>query len=279
MAFLTDILWRSKVTRVSLVLFWLGLSSVSAQQIGELVQSVEIRQPASISMDRKGKIYIADEEGNINRYDPSGNFELNYSPQKIGQIHLMEGWFSIRLFAFYRDYQEYLFLDRFLTPSPVYSIPQELVGFARVATLGNDDNIWIVDDSDISLKKLDKNVQFLIYNIQLNNVLKDEDHDINFIREYQNQLFINNSKEGLMVFDNLGNYKYQIPETGLEYLSFRGDELIYLKSGQLFLYDIYSQKKRSIEITSDTPYVYALSSDDFLYLIAEDKMDVFKFSP
>jgi len=231
----------------------------------------------STSLDRKGNVYIADEEGNINRYTSEGMLDLNYSPSKIGKVDVLEGWFSLRLFAFYRDYQEYLFLDRFLTPSPVYNIPRELIGFARVATLGNDDNLWIVDDTDISLKKLDTNTPFLIYNIQLNNILEQEDHNINFIREYQNQLFINNSEEGIMVFDNLGNYKFKIPLKGLEFFSFIKDELVSLSEGSLVLTNIYSQKKRSIEIESDTPYKFALISNNRLFLISEDQMDIFSY--
>jgi len=262
----------------SLVFF--SIPSIGNSQITDyhLIRTVPIRNPVSVSLDRNHHIYISDLDGNINKFNSVGDLLLNYSPQKIGKISLLEGWFSVRVFAFYQDYQEFLYLDRFLTPTPVYTITQDLVGFARVATLGNDDNIWILDDSDISLKKLDKNVQFLILNVQLNTVLKDPDHDINFMREYQNQLFINNANEGIMVFDNLGNYKYLIHEPGLKYFNFLNDEIYYYLDSTVIFHHLYTQKKRSIEVHSSIPYLFALIVDEKLLFVGEQKLDIFQLN-
>jgi hypothetical protein len=240
-----------------------------------LVHTIPISYPTSVSVDRKGDFYIADREGNINKYNTEGEHLLNYSPQKIGEISLLESWFAIRSFAFYRDYQEYLFLDRFLVPSPVYTLPEDLIGFARIATVAIDDNIWIVDDADMSLKKLDRANQFLLLNFPLIPVINDPDHGINYIREYQNQLFINNEKEGIMVFDNLGNYKFTIQEKGLNFFSFADDEVCFLREGELVFINIYDRKKRSVRLISDTAYLFCLAINNRIILIARNHAEIY----
>lgn len=119
-------------------------------------------------------------------------------------------------------------MDRFLRAAEPYQLSSNEIGFGRTGTLSNDDNVWIVDDSDYSLKKIDVRRRTLSQNNNFSFLLPDQDTQLNFIREYKNLLYLNDWNSGILVFDNLGNYLNKIPIPGLEYYNFWEDELYYL---------------------------------------------------
>src|SRR4051812_22990298 len=167
-------------TRI-LYAFWVGLflfgsHYIKGQQALRFLDSVQTIGLDKASMDTYGQLYVTDTKGNINKYDSTGRFLLNYSPQKVGNITLLEASNTIRIFVFYRDFQEYTILERFLGPMPNNSINPEEVGFARLATLGSDYNLWIMDDTDFALKKYDRQFNKVLYKTPLELLLDLKDY-------------------------------------------------------------------------------------------------------
>lgn len=243
----------------------------------ELVKEVKTSHPVCVSADRNGRIFISDEKGNINQYDANGNFLLNYSPPKVGRISLLESWKTVQIFAFYRDLQQYTLLDRFLNPLSQNRIDEDKLGFARVATLAADDNLWVFDEVDFSLKKYGLRNQTVLINAPLNLVLDAKDYDINFMREYQNALFINDRNSGILVFDNLGNYRKKLPFEGLTYFGMLNDELYFLVNNQVHFFHLYNFTERTVPLPVERKPLQVLVLEDRLVLFEESGMAIYRF--
>jgi hypothetical protein len=252
-----------------------GSLNLIYSQVPELLHSINISQPESVSIDRFNNIYITDTRGEIIQYDLKGKVLQKYSPLKPVKITSLEAWQAIKIFVFSRDLQQIIFMDRFLTPSPVIKLQDLSVGFIRTATISVDNNFWLVDDSDLSLKKYDVLQQKLIINTPLNLMLTSASFDINFAREYQNHLFINDKKNGILMFDVLGNYLKTLPVKNLNYFNFFNDELYFLDEGKVTFYNFYKLQEKNIDIPSH-PYRFVLKTVKNLILISNTKLDVYK---
>jgi hypothetical protein len=241
--------------------------------------SVPIKAPIAISTDRQGNIYVADTKGSLNKYEQNGRPIVHFSPQKLAVPSLVEAWFGLQTFIFYRDFQEYTLLDRFLNPTPNYRFPEEMVGFARMATLAPDNNLWIFDDSDFSLKKFNPRQNNLISKNPLDLLLNLRNYDITYMREYQNNLYVSDKNSGILVFDNLGNYRKKLPFSGLDTFGFADDELFYLKDGQLHFFNLYSFAERAIELPPLRGIRFAFVNAGQVVVLDASQMHFFSVQP
>jgi len=252
------------------------LPFLQAQDTLIFVKSVPAIGLDKVSQDNYGHLYISDKKGNINKYDSTGKFLMNYSPQKLGMVTLLEAFNTIKIFVFYRDFQEYLMLERFLGPMPYLPLKEEQIGFARLATLANDYNLWVIDETDFSLKKYDRQFNKVLYKTALDLILDARDYDITFLREYQNNLYINDRYSGILVFDVFGSYKKKIPFKGLDFFAFHEDEMYYLQNDTIQFFHLYLLSNRSIALPLKAKYVKVLVYNRKLYAIRPDGIDIYQ---
>lgn len=260
---------------IYLLLFLLSISSF-CQQL-ELVSEVAIATPTSVSLDRYNHIFVADAKGNVTQYDENGKSLLRFSPSRVSGISLIEAWKSVQLFVFYRDFQQYTFLDRFLSPLQQSTMDENVVGFARIATVSSDDNLWIFDDTDFSLKKYDLQSQSITIHSPLGLVLDTKDYDITFMREYQNMLLISDRNTGILVFDNLGNYKKKLPFKGLAFFGLLNEELYFTDESQVRFFHLYNLTERTIALPkASASALRVLAFDDKLALLYKEKLVIYR---
>ena len=118
-----------------------------------LVKSLNIEEPTEVSLDRGGNIYYATFHGDIIRLDPQLENELIFSPINPNTTTILEAWQGLRIFSFHKDLQQYRLINRNLSLHEDYEFPRSFVGFAEVATTSYDNNVWLFDQTDFSLKK------------------------------------------------------------------------------------------------------------------------------
>lgn len=249
-------------------LLWLMAESLVAQPLA----TAKVDQPATPSLDRYGNLYLSDQAGNIHKYDPQGQFLLNFSPPRPGAIALLESWNTVKILVFYKVFQRFMIMDRFLTQVPYFDFDPMSVGFARVATLAADENVWLMDDGDFSLKKFNPRLKKLENSTPLDLVLDAREYDVRFAREYQNQLYLADYRSGILVFDNLGSYRKKIALDSVDYFSFLGDELYTFKGNQLSFFHLYSFEERKINLPQER-VKYALITDQKLILCYPDRVE------
>ena len=231
---------------------------------------------SSISIDQDGYVFTVHKRGTLTKWDLTGFPLLTFSPSKLGSVTLLEAWQGLRTFLFYRDFQEFVLLDRFLTPSSNYDFPSLGTGYVQLATLGIDNNLWVIDINDLSLKKIDLLLKSLISNTSLEFLIKPDLYEINFMREYQNLLFINDGITGIMVFDNFGNYLRPIEVSGLTQLGFFGNEVYFLKNQELNFIDIYNLEGRTIDLSELGELELVLYYDQYLTIYSGSKLKFYK---
>ena len=266
---------RIKILTFS-VLLCLAIFHVAAQQpLPRWLKSIPVSQPSALSKDRKDNIYIANDAGDVLQFDINGNRINTYSPDKPGVVTLIEAWAALRILIFYQDFQEYLFLDRFLNASPYYQIDHENVGFSSLLTLAEDNNLWLIDNENLNLVKFDITTNQVLINTSLNNYILMEGNDLNFIRAYQQQVFINDAGNGILVFDNFGNYVKKLPVKGLDYFNFHQDELYYVYGDAIHFINLYSLRERTIPLGAEKQYHSVLLIDNKAFLAGENTIDIF----
>ncbi|WP_266204124.1 hypothetical protein [Pontibacter kalidii] len=238
--------------------------------------SLSTGSATTISQDRNGNIYLLDERLNLLRLNPAGKPMDTYSPPSRGRISSIHAWNPMKIVLFYEGSQEITLLDRFLRPistSGLLDLPYE--GTAKVAAPAGDLGYWLFDETSLTLSKLSSAMRQITVETPLNLLLNREAFDVRQLREYQNQVYLLDFNSGILVFDNLGNYKNQLPYTGLHHIGFRNNELYFVREGKLYFHDLYTRHERVLELPLQKAYVSALVGDKHLYLFTKDTLEVY----
>lgn len=197
-----------------------------------------------ISLTRQGNVLASDLESNLYLFDSTGKLLYQYSPRRPAKIHLLEGWNGLRPFAFYRDFQEFVLLDRFLSADNTTPLDPEKTGYARLVAPGNDGNLWVLDETNFQLRKLDLRNQATLSSTPLDLILKARNYDIRFMREYQNQLYLCDAKGPVLLFDQMGNFKKRLPLQNSDWIGFQGEEVYSVRNDSLVFFHPYKLTQR-----------------------------------
>lgn len=264
-----------KTTRhIALVIFLsFTVSYISRGQNLQLIDSISITKPNKASIDRLNNIYTVDENGNVNKFDKEGNVSLQYSPQQLADISLIEAWNPLKVFIYYQDFQEFVFLDRFLTASSRFST-RGYGNYIGLATISADNNVWCIDYADFTLKKYDVNLNQLILNSPLSLTLNQDSYDIRFMREYQNLLFVADYESGVYIFDNIGNFLRRIDLKEVEYFNFNKNELYSCIGNEIISTDIYNLQTRVFHL--DEMVKFAFFYNDQMTTLSESMLKRYK---
>jgi hypothetical protein len=238
--------------------------------------SIPIGSPTTIAADRNGNIYLLDPSHNLLRLDSLGLPRATFSPPTRGRISTVDASNPLKLLLFYQDRQSLLLLDRFLHPiGDITLTDYTYTGNAGAAALTSDDGIWLFKETDFTLGKLDLRLRKMVVETPLNLILDRERFQVTGLREYQNMVYLLDVNGGIYVFDNLGNYKQKLPFSGIAHMGFIGNELYFIKDGNLHFYDLYKLRERVLPLPKPNIYRTALVGKNHLYLFTGKAMDVY----
>ncbi|GAB3834206.1 hypothetical protein [Hymenobacter jeollabukensis] len=241
-----------------------------------LVRTVPLVQPGPASLDRRGNLYVTDARNSLRQFGPDGQPLATYSPPLVGHTGSVEAWNAAKILVYYDDRQELLVLDRFLAPIGGTRFSEIIDnGLIRLATIAPDDNLWLLNESNLTLLQYSSAQQRVTVATPLDVLLGRTKPDFRFLREYQNNLYLVDRTSGVWVFDNLGNFRKRLPISGLSWAGFRGDELYYLRDGLLHFYHLYSFQERTVLLPAPDA-TQVLVGEHYLYILTPTGFSVYQ---
>lgn len=259
--------------RLSFSIAFLILPLLGNAQNLKKIKEIRIDEPIAVSIDRNGSIFIGHNGGKISKVSNTGELDLIYSPKKNTAITLLEAWTTLDILAFHEGLQSLTLLNRFLTPISTIDLATH-IGYARYATFNYEANIWVIDDSDFSLKLLDTSLDRVTINNPLNLIMDQENYQITFIREYQNLLFISDLNTGILIFDNLGNYLRTLKTKNVDFFGFLENAIYYKSGDKLIFKDIYANSERVMDVPKAK---YYLATKNEIYSFTEEKLTIYGY--
>ena len=236
----------------------------------------EVNQLSLVSFDTKDQIFASNIQGDIFLFDSKGTQKNYFSPPRQGQLHQLEAAWTVNIFTFSSDLQQYRILDRFLNPLAENGFLQVNVTLAKAATLGNNNVIWIWDESDFSLKRLDYLRNTILDSQPLNLILNSESLSVSEIREFKNRLFMNIPSSGVYVFDNQGNFIKKFDLKNQERLCYFQEQLLWLEEGFIWTLNLQTLEKRPAIQIPNAEFEGIQIGQEFMALTHKNRIQVFR---
>jgi len=202
------------------------------------IATLSISQSDLISIDTRDQIFVSKKNGDILLLDQNGK-QLNlFSPPRQGRLQQLEASWTVSIFSFSEDLQEYRILDRFLNPLSEGNFLLNEITLPKAATLGNNNVIWVWDESDLSLKSFNYLQKQITQSQPLNLVLDPQNLTVKEIREFKNRLYLNIPDSGIFIFDNQANFIQKLPIRVNRQLCFYKERIFWIENDSLKSYSI-----------------------------------------
>ncbi len=265
--------------KFTLILFFGFLARVLySQQAPELAAPVaEIQLPFLdlIALDTRDQIYASNTSGDVYLFDRNGR-QLNvFSPRRQGRLNQLEAAWTLNIFSFSSDLQEYRIMDRFLNPIVENSFVLNDITLPKAATLGNNNVIWVWDESDLSIKSLDYLRNILLQSLPLNLILESDNLQVSEIREFKNRLFINVPASGIFIFDNQGNFLRKVNLQIDQRMCFYKENLFWIEDNKLKMYSITLEAIFDLGVLPENDLESLSIGQDIIVFAKKDVMKVY----
>ena len=259
-----------RTTVLFLSIFVLYIDAYS--QNYQLIKTVAIDEPSEVSIDRAGNIYFSTFMGDIIKYNATLEDRFIFSPSNPNTTTILEAWQGLRIFSFHKDLQQYRLINRNLSLNEDYRFPTNLVGFAEIATSSYDNNVWVIDQIDFSLKKFDIFSNSISSRTTLGLILNPDNYEILHCKEYQNRLFISTKENGILIFDNFGSYLKTYQNNGISSFNFWKDYLYFLNGDSIVKLNLYKDETLQLKLPEPSNWLFIIIFEDRTYLFSKNQL-------
>ncbi len=233
-------------------------------------------QAKIMELDYLGNIYVVSKTNQLYKYNPKGVLlsTLNYS--YLGNISHLDCSNPMELYLFYRELNSIVFLDNNLAFRGKINLSE--FGNVQAITMGRsyDNGIWLFDISDLQLKKVERDGKVTQQSGNSLQFVAKNKLSPNSIRDNGNQVFMNDSAVGILVFDAFANYLKTIPLKGISNFSVGEKDLTYLEGSNLIRYR-FSDKGRDTLQLPDIESLQAKMFKQNVYIFDSTQLHIYSF--
>lgn len=228
----------------------------------------------AFTTDNLQNIYLY--HGNsIKKYSSQGQVLYTYSEKSYGAITWVDVNDPMKVLIFYKDFPEIVIADNTLSQNGNPFSPSD-AGYplTTLACISHDNGVWLYDAQNFQLIRLDVNLNVTQ---KTGNLAQAIGITLNpdYLMEYNNFVYLNDSAQGILVFDSYGTYYKTIPITGLNTFQVRGDDLFYVAKNRLHIFHLKTIMEDEIK-PPDTLATEVRFEKNLLYEKYQDTLRVYE---
>ncbi len=165
-------------------------------------------------VDNMDNLYLINASGQVKKINSDGDSIAVFNDvRRHGNLYSLDVTNPLKIIAYYKDFSTLLLLDRFLNIRNKLDFRSMGIVQVKAVCQSYDNNIWLFDESDSKLKKINENGKILFESSDLRLVFS-ESPDPSVLRDYNGLLYMYDSKFGWYIFDYYGALKTRLAFPG-----------------------------------------------------------------
>lgn len=241
----------------------------------KLIKSVTVAS-TFLTTDNLSNCYVINNKYELLKYDNSGNLISNYNYKALGMLNSISAYVPLEVFLFYKDVHQIIYLDKTLSQRGTVNLEEINLKQVTLACPSFDKGIWVWDEFDFEVKKINKNLSIVQKSGNLA-FLTELELNPNFLTEYNNWIYLNNPETGVLVLDIYGTYLKNIPIQNLNNFQILEDELYYLQNNKLNSYNLKTFDNRIIALPVDSNVNFVRIEKDRLFILDDNSLNIYEF--
>ena len=222
--------------------------------------------------DNLGNIYLVMPGNQIKKINAKGDSVGVYNDVKrYGNIYSLDVTNPLKILVYFKDFSTIIILDRQLSVRNVIDLQKQNILQVRAIATSYDNNIWLYDELESKLKKVDDNGNVLMESTDFRQVF-DPIPAPSTLFDRDGQLYMYDNNIGLLVFDYYGAKKnnlqlqnyYDLQVIDKNSITARDSSHIVLykpSTFQLYSFIAFPDQQRFSKISFNGSLVYCLTKE------------------
>jgi hypothetical protein len=229
------------------------------------------------ALDNLDNLYIVSSTGQVKKIGPKGDsIGVFNGIRAAGRLFSIDVTNPLKPLLFYKDFSTVVVLDRFLAARVSIDLRRYNILQPSAIGLSYDNNIWVFDQYDNKLKKIDEAGTSLLETSDFRTVFNQSFAPSKIIND-NNLLYLADSAKGIFVFDNYGTFQKKIPVTAWANIDIRNGMIVRLGQKEILVYNPTNFIDRSRKLPSAfTPYLHSFTTGNKLVSFSQDSLAIYR---
>lgn len=162
------------------------------------------------TIDNLDNIYLLSNTNELKKISPDGDSIVFNEVRKYGKLFSIDATNPLKILLYYKNFSTIVVMDRFLNIRNTINLQQQNIFKAKAIAASYDNNIWVFDEGDATLKKIDDNGDVLMTTTDFRNLF-DSIPSPSQIVDRDKFVYLYDSSKGFYTFDYYGGFKNRIP--------------------------------------------------------------------
>ncbi len=190
----------------------LGTSSaVNAQTDSLLIILPPINYPvSSFAVGKLGELFIINTDNQLKKLDEKGDSVGVFNQvTKYGKLSYVEASNPWKTLLYYKNFSNIVLLDKYLNVISSINLRNKNILRAEAMTISYDNHIWVFDEQENKLKKIDDSGNILSETVDFRQLF-DEIPTPKKIIDHDGFVYLYDPQVGLYIFDYYGSFKKKL---------------------------------------------------------------------
>ncbi|HNW69312.1 MAG TPA: hypothetical protein PKI01_02840 [Bacteroidales bacterium] len=248
---------------------------ISAQEMKLEKMAVLEVNGSLITADNLGYVYLVS-ESTLKKYDADGNLLFTYTELSDGKLHSVDVGDALKILIFNSDFGKIKFLDNKLSLKKDVILLSDL-GYPNATLVAGsyENGFWLFDPLSNQVIRHDNNLKQTHSSGNISDITGLEINPV-FMTETDNNLYVNDPANGILVFDRYATYMRLLPFKNLKSFQVFSDRIVFSEGNNLKLFDLKTFEESSLVIPGNEEFVNALWNNDRVFVLTDKSLTIYK---
>lgn len=231
-----------------------------------------------LNVDVLDNIYLITSGNRLKKLNSKGDSVAVFNDvKKYGNPTLIDVNNPLKILVYYKNFSTVVVLDRFLTQRNSINFRKQGIFSVNAISTSYDNNIWLFDEQDNKLKKIDETGKMLLESPDMRQQL-DTIPSPQYIIDSRNQVFLYDVLKGFYIYDYYGAFKTRLPFTNWSDIAISGNRLFGFSNNTLYSYQLQSLNLKTYLLPSFVQdYISIKAVNGKLYLLKKNALEIYRF--
>lgn len=192
------------------------------------------------NIDNLDNIYLVNENNQLKKINANGDSVAVFNDvKKYGNLDFVDVTNPLKVLLYYRNYSTVVVLDRLLAARNNINFRKHNIFFVNNITLSYDNYIWVFDEEDFKLKKIDEEGKLLQASTDWRMLFDTVPSPVKMI-DRDNFVYLYDPEMGFYIFDYYGGFKNKLSFLNWTNVEVNGNTVYGFGNNKLYSYQLKS---------------------------------------
>lgn len=267
--------------KLSSILFFLcfGASAATHAQSDSAFQFIK-SIPGDFSyfnVDNLDNLYLLNNNNRLRKQTYNGDSVAVFNDvKKYGNPSAIDVTNPLKTLLYYKNFSTVVMLDRLLTVRNTINFRKQNIFYVNNVTLSYDNYMWIFDEEDFRLKKIDEEGKLQQSTVDWRNLFDTVPAPVKIV-DKNNFIYLYDPEKGFYIFDYYGGFKNRLPFLHWTDVEVTGTTMYGFYESMLYSYELKSLQLKAYKLPAFFGKFTSIKAmNGKVYLLNEKGIDIYQ---